>query len=183
MAIKPYTHYQSADAFLPRAALEALNQPRHVQQGTVYVFASSKADAARVLDALGFHVTPRGLKVATGVDVVALTKAGMALDAAVYAMPKQGCDVVMLHSRPFRGQEPLVTHIGYIIGGYGSGDGPHRFVHTLDGAGSEVSDAMLDAARSTLDTRLGPIVLAEIGDDDLHAAIAAALAAREDTDR
>lgn len=115
--IKPYTHRDSADGFLPRDVLDALGDPRHVQQGRLVVFAESAAAAARRLDELKLDLPygdARRLALATASDVNALKAAGLNRPGGVFAISKRSGAVVEILATP---PPHSIERIGTIVRG------------------------------------------------------------------
>ena len=175
--INAYGYRDPANAFLPRDVLAALNQPPHVKQGSLVVFAKSSLAAWRRLGDL--DMAPSSylqLAQIAGPRIRALIDAGLDYEHGTYAMPTVGGDVVeLLVPNGVR----VINHIGRIDQGVFVSNVVESAELEVSNAVIEVTDAMVDAFSVAYEGRhTGE---APIRDAHIRTALAAALKARTES--
>lgn len=176
--VRPYVFKESRDAFLPRDVLDELDQPPHIQQGNIVVFATSAAGAGRILESLQMtgHLTAltvaRRFCVGEGRKVLGLGShpAGTVLAYANHG----GNESVVKIEGPGPGKQGkrIITRIG----SFRRNNGYHSRFADQNETEPKVTGAMLDAAWEVLPRN------AKWGDldiNDLRNAIIAALRAQK----
>jgi hypothetical protein len=176
--LKIYTHAEFGDGFLSREVLDALESPRHVRQGRVYVWARTAKAAAEYLTAVGMSIAPRKLRLATGNDSVALDEALPWPEGTVLATRLTGGAVVELSLATRDGSlERVVRRLGDL-------DSVMRFRSAEDFSVERdltVTRPMLDAAVNALTIPDGIPVAWLLR--DMKKAIAAALKVQREAQR
>lgn len=94
--IRAYTYRESSDCFLPHDVLNALGAPADVQQGRLVVFAATAKEAATGLENVGLDGAAHELKVDESNIAKALTATNRAWRHAVYALPMNGREPVLV---------------------------------------------------------------------------------------
>lgn len=172
MRLKIYTHAEYGDCFLSRDVLDALESPRHVRQGRVYVWALTAKAAAEYLTVVGLPIAPRKLRLAGGNDAVALDQAFPWPEGTVLATRLTGGAVVELSLATKDGAlGRSVLRLGELVSGTRFRPA-ENFPLDIE---PEVTDDMVDTAYAVLPGW----VARELESQLMRAAITAALAARE----
>jgi hypothetical protein len=176
MKLKIYTHAEYGDCFLARNVLDALDSPRHIRQGRVYVWATTAKAAAGYLTAVGLPITPRKLRLASGNDSVALDEAFPWPEGTVLATRMTGGAVAEI---TLALEDDSINHVARRLGDLVSAT---RFCPASDFSTDvepEVTEAMLNAAISALPGHVidRPDILSA---SELRGVILAALRTRED---
>lgn len=107
---KAYAYREVSFCCPPRYVLEALDEPWHITQGRVIVFAATKKAACERLAELGWRTHERELAVSRSAHAQALRVhfKDSGLDGEVFAMPLNGYEVAHLRAE---GEAVLVGRI------------------------------------------------------------------------
>jgi hypothetical protein len=177
MKLKIYTHAEYGDCYLSRNVLDALESPRHVRQGRVYVWALTAKAAAEYLTAVGLPIASRKLRLAGDNDAVALDGAFPWPEGTVLVTRMTGGAVVELSLATKGGSlEQSVRRLGELVSGT-------RFRPVDDFSTDvepEVTENMLNAATNALSGRVinRPNILSS---SELRGVILAALRAQQES--